>query len=98
MHVKNLASRTQTVSITVVSKSSTPGEYPIAAQAFWGRRDMNLIVPGRDPDRQALYASVSKGTVPAVLILLFSVYIQIIIYYTSSVTARTRNVELTQKA
>ena len=48
----------QRVAVRVTSMSSTQGEYPIIAQAFWGARSMDL---SGDYTEQVIYASISKG-------------------------------------
>ena len=50
--------RDQRVAVTVTSQPAKDGEYPIIAQAFWAKRELNL---GQSQDKQALYVSVSKG-------------------------------------
>lgn len=60
----NKATSNQRVAVTVTSQPADPGDYPIIAQAFWGKRDVNVgNNQGNGPDKQTLYVSVSKGKI-----------------------------------
>ena len=57
-NLTNAGNFDQRVAVSVTSMSSTQGEYPIIAQAFWGARSIDL---SGDYTEQVIYASISKG-------------------------------------
>ncbi|XP_006813356.2 calcium-activated chloride channel regulator 1-like [Saccoglossus kowalevskii] len=56
--IKNPSMSTEHVGVTVQSKSSVPGEYPITVTSEWST---NTVTP---PEKLILYVTVSKGITP----------------------------------
>ena len=60
-NVTNLQAYTQRLAITVSAKAVANSGYPIIAQIYWAKSSIQDIGSTSDPEKQTLYASVTKG-------------------------------------